>query len=497
MLKKIAIVMLGLLTLRTPFASAVNLEWNGLYRIEGYDLQNTELRNSSKKNKQYGLHHLTLRPKIIASDAIAIHSQFEILNPSTRANNGFYNNSQIGDFWGSGVNTSENTANSASQSNALSNNQSAGTVNVSHLYMTYNHEFGQLIVGRVPLQFGLGMTYSAGYGLFDHWYNNRDLVAYKMIFGNMSLTPMIGKSHEGLANYTDDVKNYILQFNYENPETDISMGVMYDIKQSSDQGSDAPTGVNGFGGTGSTNAVGVNLKTLTVYALRDTRPWRLGFEASFVSGDYGVVAPGNNNVAAGGYGIAVEIDYKPIESKSAWALKTGIATGDDPNTTNFEGFMFNKNYDVAFLMFNHSLGQFDMMRTTPYTPSYFRYKCPTGTTYQNCGATTTGATAENRGLDVETISNVVYVAPSYKYQWSDRWGYGIGLATGWLRHTSLTNMKNDLGYEADFSLSFQPKKGILWLNQVGMLFPGAAFKGGGLYESTFTMGFGTKAAISF
>lgn len=496
MLKKIATVVLSLAALQISSASAVNLEWSGLYRIEGYDLSNTELRNSSKKNQQYGLHHLILRPKVIASDGITIHSQFEIFNPNTRANNGFYNNSQMGDFWGSGVNATDMT-NTPSQSNALSANPSAGTVNVSQLYMTYDHEFGQFIVGRVPIQFGLGMTYSAGRGLFDHWYNTKDLVGYKMIFGNMSLLPMIGKSREGLMNYTDDVDNYMIQFIYENPETDISMGVFYDIKKSSDQGSDAPTGVNGFGGAGSRNSVGMNIKTLTVFALRDTRPWRLGFEASFVSGDYGVQTVDGQNVGAGGYGIAVEVDYKPEASKSSWGLRTGIATGDDPNTNNYESFLFNKNYDVAFLMFNHMLGQFDVLRTSPFTPNYFRSKCPAGTDYENCGPSTAGATPENRGLDIEAISNVIYLAPRYHYQWTDRWSLGATLVTGWVRQTAQANMKSDLGYEADFSLAYSPKKGILWVNQVGLLFPGAAFKAGGLYESTFTMGFGTKAAISF
>ena len=487
--------MLSSVAILPSLATAVNLEWTGTYRIEGYSLQNTELRNSSVKNKQYGLHHMTLRPKIIAMDGLNIYSQFEIFNPNTRANNGFYNNSQMGDFWGSGVNTSGLAANSPEQSNALSSNQQAGTVNVSQLYMHFNHEFGQLIVGRVPIQFGLGMTYSAGRGLFDHWYNTRDVVGYKMVFGNMSLLPMIGKTKEGLANYSDDVNSYMIQFLYENPETDVSMGVMYEIKKSGDQGSDAPTGVNGFGGAGSTNTAGVDLKTLTVFALRDTRPWRLGFEATFVSGDYGVRTSNNQTVGAGGYGIAFEVDYKPEDSKSAYGLRTGIATGDDPNTNNYESFLFNKNYDVAFLMFNHSLGQFDVLRTSPYVPNYLRYKCTDGTTYQNCGAAT--GTPENRGLDVESISNVIYFAPYYQYQWSERWSWGAALATGWIREKALSDMKTDLGYELDLSLSYQPKKGIVWLNQFGLLFPGAAFKGGSLYENTFTYGFGTKAAVSF
>ena len=38
MLKKIAIVALGLIALQISSANAVNLEWTGLYRVEGYDL---------------------------------------------------------------------------------------------------------------------------------------------------------------------------------------------------------------------------------------------------------------------------------------------------------------------------------------------------------------------------------------------------------------------------------------------------------------------------
>ena len=74
------------------------------------------------------------------------------------------------------------------------------------------------------------------------------------------------------------------------------------------------------------------------------------------------------------------------------------------------------------------------------------------------------------------------------------------LATGYLNVDPIAGMSvsKSVGYEFDYSLNFTPRKGILWSNEVGLLFPGAAFKGGtNDFTNAFTYGFQTRAAISF
>lgn len=464
-------------------ATAGDLEWSGVYRIEGNHLLNSELGDRDKV-MGYGLHHLVLRPKIVVGDGLTIFGQFNLLN------NAGYPNSQMGQFFGAGVRdgAARTGTTTVNDSDSLSQNQRADTLQVSQLYLTYAHEYGQLIAGRAPIHFGLGMTHNAGRGLFDHWYDTRDLVGYKFLVGNLYFLPMIGKASEGdINNASDDVTDYMLQVQYENPETDTELGVFVMQRKGADQASDGPDGAAGVDGLGDPTSVAsgkVDSKLLSIYALRDTERFRLGLEATFESGESGVVtnAGAGDNVAWGGFGLAFEAEYRPLESKWIWGLKAGSASGDDPGTSaKFEGFLFDRNYDVAMLMFNHPLGRADFLRT----------KLITGNVYDGTGAI-------NR-TDVETISNAVYVAPTARYAFSDRWSMDNTIIAGYLATNPLAgfDVANDLGYEWDISLNFTPRKGVMWINQAGFLFPGDAWKGDGQYDSSFGFGLTTKAAISF
>ena len=468
----------------TLFSNSVfagDLEWSGVYRFEGYHIKNSEL-GSRGRELSYGLHHLVLRPKIVAGDGLTIYGQFDILN---EAND--YANSQMGQIWGSGVRgaTAQNSTGSADDSNSLSERQRSETLEVTQLYLTHTQEYGALLVGRAPLQFGLGMNYNAGRGLFDHWFDTRDMVAYKVVFGNMFLMPMFGKPSEGNINNTDDVNDYMLHFQYENPETDLELGVFYHIRRASSQGSDAPIGGAANEADLGDNLNGdVNAKTISVYALRDSETLRLGLEASFQSGDTGVKTAAGDNVTWGGFGIAGELELRPQGSKWMWGLKAGTATGDDPATdAKFEGFFFDRNYDVAMMMFNRPLGQDD----------FFRTKAITGNVWND------PAEKFINKADVETISNVMYLAPSARYKFNDRWSLNNTVITGWLADSPILNrdVAKDLGYEWDISVEFSPRKGITWINQAGLLFPGAAWEGDNQYDNSFAFGLATKAAISF
>lgn len=465
---------------------AGDFEWSGLYRIEGYQIKNSEL-SSKRREKAYGLHHLVLKPKIIAADGLIINSRFDIFNST-----GDLSNSPLGMTFGHGVNTDPtSTPTSTNNSNTSSQNESVDAIQVSQLYLTLVQEFGALIVGRAPLQFGLGVTHNAGSGMFDHYMDTRDLVGYKIVVGNLWFLPMIGKVNEGRLNRNDDVTDLMIQVQYDNPGTDMEMGVFFQERRASRSGNDAVLATDtgeAFGGAGATLDDKWASQHFNVFALKDTEFFRLGLEAGFQSGKAGVATANRDKVSLSGYGIAGEFEWRPQASHWKFGSHLGIATGDDPETDDeFEGFFFDRNYDVAFLMFNHPLGQADFLRNK----------------INGGGPTGSKADASQAGdvdqPDVEAISNVVYLSPYFKYKWTDRWSLSTNLTMGWLNKDPLLNTKtdNDLGYEVDFSLNFVPNKRVTWVNQVGLLFPGAAFEAGGIFDSKFAYGLVTKAAISF
>lgn len=467
---------MGLVALMSLQAQSADFEWSGIYRIEGNHIKNSEL-DSRGRQLDYGLHHLSLRPKIVASDGITIYGQFELFTNSA------YPNSQLGQELGSGVNNdgTPNVSTSADNSNALSGNQASEALLISQLYLTWTNEYGALIAGRAPLHFGLGMSYNAGRGLFDHWFDNRDLVGYKVMMGNLYILPMYGKVAENDRARAEDINDYMVQLQYENPETDLEMGVFYRVRKSGDDGSDVPVGTDLIGGTGAITAA-VNMNELNVFALKDTDRYRIGVEGAFLSGQMGAKTSSLDDVSMNGFGIAAEFEYRPEESLWKLGLKVGHASGDDPDSDNaFEGYVFDRNYDVAMLLFNRPLGRRDVLRTGVYG-----------------GGPVSGQI--NRP-DVESISNVLYVAPYSRYRWSDKMSLDIGLATGWVntdpvKSTAGADVGKDLGYEVDLGLSYSPRKGITWMNEFGMLFPGSAFDFNNDGPS-FAYGYTSRAAISF
>jgi hypothetical protein len=471
-------------------AHAADVTWGGTYRIEATKVSNPEL-SSAKSNKAYILHHLVLSPKIIAADGLTIYSRMDFLNNSGF---GITQSGQVlsvaGDTMGSGPGQG-GTATNNNNSNPLSRTQNAGLMAITSLYVSWAQEFGQLIVGRTPVEFGLGLTFNAGNGLFDHYIDTKDIVGYKLVFGNLSIFPMIGKVNEGNVGDEDDVNDYLINVQYDNPETDLSLGVIYQMRLATFGGNDLPL-TGDIGGTitgtpaapgyaGPTRVDGSKSTIWGIYAKRTTGDFHIGLEADMVSGDTGLRTAGGQGVGLNAMGIAGELGWRPQDRKLSGGIKAGFATGDDPGTPDtYEGFAFSKNYDVALLMFNHPLGQRDFLRT---------------------GAVGGGAGANNRNqIDSEAISNAIFVAPSLNYQTSDKLGFAGTVIYGILNKDPIAGAGTDknLGFELDLSATWKPYERLTWITQAGALFPGAAWQGGSLgLENSFAYGLVTKAAISF
>lgn len=451
-----------------------DIEWGGTYRFEGVKIENAEM-DAVERNKQYMLHHLVLNPKITAYDGLTIQGRFDILNSQS------YPNSQMGQFFGSGIGSASPANINTDTSNALSERQRSDFIAVNSLYLNYAHEYGLLTVGRAPLHFGLGMAYNAGTGPFDHWFDNRDMIAYKVVTGNISFTPMIAKVVENDLGFEDDINDYMLQVMYENPDTDLKLGLMYRSRYAVRHGNDAP-GAPVFGDGASTSPQGNAGFEGEYWNLFFSRyigeSFKIGVELATQKGKTGVLA-GGAPVDIDGYGAAVEMNWMPLESNWAAGLKMGVASGDDPNTPNtYEGFTFDRNYDVAFLLFNHPLGQYDLFRTAGIRDV---------------------SLSNSSQADVEAISNVMYIAPSVKYKWSGKFDTELGLTYAQLNSDPLVGVDVDkaVGFEVDVSLNYKPYDNVQWVNRIGVLSPGGAFKAGGLYNTETSYGLETKAAITF
>ncbi len=492
-------------------AHSADITWGGIYRVEADQIQDSEL-SSANTDKAYVLHHLILNPKMTLGDGLNIYSRLDILNSTAYGiNNSHQVTSVAGDVLGDGPGTPVSTTTpygpqNGTDSNSSGSTQAAGAIAITELYLSWSHEFGQFIVGRVPLQFGLGVAYSAGNGLFDHYITTKDLVAYKLVFGNLYVMPIKAKVNEGALNTFADVDDYMVQVGYDNPDTELSLGFMYDLHVVT--GNDSPVGPSGGAASGGAPFLGspafagpqartgsyTNTLMSFFFSEKPLPSLRASVEFDLAQGSTGIQWAPGASTGLNAYGLATELAWLPHDnSKWSGKLKFGLATGDDPGTYDVdEGFQFNRNYQIAQLMFHQPLGQADILRT---------------------GLVRNTNIAPSAQLDTEAVSNAIYIAPSLNYQLRDNISFMWTLVYARLNKDPMgpgANTAMDLGYEGDFSVTWKPMERLTWVSGIGALLPGNAWRGAtsaynnGLsttpadsFENKMAFGLESKAAISF
>lgn len=443
-----------------------DLNWSGRYRFEVFSLVNSDLQDG---NKSYILHHFVLKPNIIAADGLKIHGRFDLFNNEDHPL-GF------GDFLGGNTRTSSIVSTNSFQ--------------VASLYLEWINEYGVLLLGRIPFEFGLGMSYSSGEGEFAHGFDVLDMVGYKVVMGHMSIMPFLvkgprwstksyyetprGEPVDGNPYGGSDPLNlydelgFMLHVQYDNPNTDLSVGLLYTNKSSIDQ----VRGFDGVGRIGGTRQVGGS--QFNLFVGKHTGQFEVGVEAAFLNGnmDGGPSENAPSPVELGGFGIVGEINWKP-GGRFEFFTDLGYATGDDLGTPGkYEGFLFDRNYDVGMLLFNHVLGRFDVLQTgnDPQVGSDL--------------------------ADVEWVANTIYVKPGLRWKVSgDKWIAKTSVLYAVLEKAN-NNFGRNLGIEWNAGITYRPHEHLTWVSGVGLFFPGSAFERDQA-RSKMALGLETKLAVQF
>ncbi len=466
---------------------AMSLDWSGNYRFEYTEIDRPSL-DDPKFRKAYMLNHLSLSPKIIAADGVNIISKFEVLP------NDQYPGSQAGQPFGRRIQRASGSPTSKDDSAIANKRQGGSTFEVNQLYLNINQEYGAFVAGRAPVDFGLGISHNAGNGPFDHWYDTLDMVGYKVVIGNFSLMPMVGKTYRYSVSQGLEVQDMIWNAEYNNPETESAIGIFHQTRTGSSGVNDAPASLLGNNSPSTNPNNNWNTQHINLYLSRGFEAVKFKVEAGFDSGTTGLLTSTGDEVKLNGYGIAAELDFPARQSKWHTVLRTGLASGDNPSSTNYEGFHFSRNYNLAFMMFHHPMGRYDLFRTgAQRSPNRL-----------NCTANPCGPYALDDALDEETISNAVYVSPKIDYAITDKldWTNRITwaqLQTNPLADNKGTDVSKDLGFEWDLGVTYKPYERLIWSTELGLFFPGAAWQGapGNNFGKGFTYGLSSKVAITF
>ncbi len=455
-------------------ASATSIDWTGGYRIEYVDIDRPTLADPGGK-KSYGLNYLYLQPKMIASDGINIISRFDVLANEKPA----YRNSQLGSFIGSGLST-------GAGANVTAQNSESTNLRVSQLYLNVNHEYGSFVVGRAPIEFGMGLTHNAGRGSFDHWMDTKDMIAYKFSVDNISFMPILTRNYQSSFEIGKTISDQIFVFEYDNKDIGAKAGVFWQNRNTSIDSNDAISAPAGIP-QAATLSGGFSAKTINLYLERRWSAFEFKLEASFLTGQTGALTATSEEINFNSYAVGTEMLIPANDSVWEYGLKFGAVSGDNKDTASFEGYQLDQNYDVAILLFNHRMGN--------GAADYLN----TGILHAN--DTASGLTTPN-SADDEAIGNAIYLAPSFKYLWNQKLDIKSTLIYAQLMASpdkNFVDFKKDLGLELDIELIYKPRERVTWSTGLGILSPGAAWSGGSgnNWETKTNYGFTTKAAITF
>lgn len=455
------LIVLSLLFANLAFSADLN--WAGLYRLEGTLIRNPTLVGGNQVQTDYLVHHLVLRPQIIAADGITVRSRFDLFNNSNKF-------SQAGQLFGSNFTSNGDT------NTAATGTMNSETLQVNELYLTWVQGFGSFVAGRIPIHFGLGITHNAGNEVFDHWYSVKDIVGYKVIMGNFSVMPMVGKIREDNITLDDDVNEILLQGLYENSDSDLTLGILYQDRNAPRIGADLSLTTNPYYTVAGVSANDqFSVKDINFFVKKKVGVLGISFEAGYQSGSTGLKTAANEGVSVEGFAFMAELNYALADSNWAWNLKLGSVSGNDPNTTKYEGYLVNRNYHVAMLLFNYSLGQGDILGTNSFK-----------------------SLTNQTSADAEYLSNALYFTPGFNWKWGEKWGMDGAFTYALLNKTQYSNQGKNLGYELDLGIAYKPHEHLTWKTTFGILMPGDAFKGGANnYETSTVYGLTSKIAVSF
>jgi hypothetical protein len=431
--------------LRADGAAAMDLDWTGDFRTEAHWVKNYPLDSGNADSGGYAIPEgdkdpaqfqtlfMRLKPRVLVNDNVSIRSELWMGTPS----GGFF-----GDAGGSGA------ASPTHLRTYDSTFSGGGQLSAQRYWLEVLTDVGNLQAGRAPMDWGLGVVWNGGNGLWDRYASTGDTVRMVSKFGAFSVIPSSTKYTFGnsLAG-AQAVSDYSLAMRYESVDEGFDGGVNF-IRRIGRTGNTVYTG-------GPASSGGFNYTTWDLYARKKVGKVEIAVEAPIIKGE---VAGAEYT----GFAIAGEGRY---EMSDAWqfSLKAGRVPGQAPNEADsYTAIFFNPNYRLGTILFGYGL--------------------------QNLGSTT----SSEAFYSPVTNANYVQVGGQYssgKWQFRGSWlmagAAETAAATGnyfnqWSR--SVENNTSGVAQEASYGSEFDLGASMQWDDHLEFRADGAIFLPGAFYE---------------
>jgi hypothetical protein len=481
-------------------AHAMELDWSGQFRSEYNYIKNYTLDGSyngtvldpgrkasggyyiapaGNNDAQFETLFLKLQPKIVVNDNVYIKSEFWLGDP-------------VFGFYGGG------SPYSLDQKYYNSTYSRGSTISAQRYWAEFLTDFGTFQIGRVPLQYGLGINWNAGDGPWSHYESTGDAVRLIAKFGAFSFIPQAisystGDTVGGACAFNQatgacsplpgggGVSDYSLQVKYENTDEDFDASVNF-IRRLAGGGQDPNSGYTGviaptptapvapstLSNLGHPLAGGSAYNTWDIFAKKKLNRLTLGVELPLVSGNV-------SGINYSTWALAAEADYKLSETWD-FQVHVGHAPGQPSDISStpstYKAYYFHPNYQIGLIMFNYQFNNF------------------AGPNNQNNAATAGNQVSspfDNPITDANYANGIILL---HADKWTFDGSFTFARATdacsasqpycwnNWLREMVPRNQGDQdkaLGWEMDYGAAFQYDEYFTFRLDGGLYFPGAFY----------------------
>jgi hypothetical protein len=435
----------------TPRVQALDLDWQGRFQAEtntlfGYSHeqatdQGYTIPNNGESPANFQNLFLSLRPRVLVNDNVSIFSDL------------WFNSPDAG-FFGS---------NTTSGGTYSINRTGNATVSARALYAEVATDFGTFRVGRMPLQFGLGLIWnSSAPGNRSRLPSYGDGMSLTTKLGAFKVTPAFVKYQQARLTGTPQaafqansgITDYALNLSYQNEDEQMDAGLQF-MRRLAGPASGI---VDPFATAAPGGAVGVTGYAYNVwdfYAKKKAGMMTYAVEVPLVTG---LVASQSYSTVAGAFNARADLN-------DFWNLKLnlGAASGQGSNSSDkLTAFYFHPDYRPGLILFNYNL-----RNISKGTGSFYDNPI-TNARFVSLSAGYARGKFSHELLGLYALADQVADGTSARFfnAWSGHYETSAG---------GLQPQGKGLGFEVDYSLGYDWDESTRFGADFGLFFPGSFY----------------------
>lgn len=347
------------LTLITPITAwSLPIDWHGAFGVDSTLIDNyRRIEAVSDNSGTAGTQEVPLAPGAHAN--ASWQSYVFRLNPVIIVNDSASLKGEISSGYNRGGTLGEDsTRNDPNSANNFGNslyyyNQSTGnnSLVMNKFYMELYSDTATYQIGRHSFHWGLGALMNAGDKLWDRHSFTRDGITMNIKLGNFNIKPFWGKVSQGNSlTRATNMKEYGFSLLYDNPERDMSFGLLYGKKTSNAFSNSNDTPVSAT----STSLGATDVKITDIYFSKTFGMFDFAVEVPLMGGEVGNVYTGTAQVKYKAKAFLFESNLKLTDSWK-FGFDAGQVSGDSGTQSSFDAMYLNPNYQIANILFRYNL----------------------------------------------------------------------------------------------------------------------------------------------